>query len=447
MSMQTQANTVHVSHTGLMVYSTLCMMAVAAVLLTHWPTYNHLVWGGTELFWYYAAVLLLIVPVVFAEPDRAVRFVKDPLFWWLMVYVLSGLLWLSLAQDFSKEGLERWRPRLAALGLFFSIALLSSEARRGWITLVIVACVVFACATTWFDVLRPSRFIPKEFENASVGRGAGLFINPNVAGSFIAAATIVALPFVPMRFRGPLILCAAVGIVPTFSRSSYLYGAMLLVAPIVLRLLNRSQAAFVLIVTPLLVMALAASYDFLMASSDDQNLHNVVRRLEWFQGLEPEDEAVEGRLYGAAQAWKMFLDSPIVGGGLGATMVEAVVGEGPHNMYLMLMGEQGFFGLVLYLALIVILLRTGVRLLRTSDDHGRDVGRSMLLFAAMLFLWGFFDHNVLEQPFTMFLIGFVAAAAFAAPRFGPAYVHVSAPLSDFRRPQRTPSVTPRAGSS
>src|SRR5215204_6241401 len=105
------------------------------------------------------------------------------------------------------------------------------------------------------------------------GRGAGFFINPNIAGSFIAAATIAALPFVPMRFRGPLILCAAVGIVPTFSRSSYLYGAMLLFLPIALRMLNRSQIAFVLIVMPLLLLGLAASYDFLMASSDDQNLH------------------------------------------------------------------------------------------------------------------------------------------------------------------------------
>ena len=444
--MEAQVSTAKVSHTGLMVYSTLSMMGVAAVLLTHWPTYNHLVWGATPVFWYYLGVCLLIVPVVFAEPGHVARFMKDPLFWWLLVYVLSGLLWLALAQDFTNEAIDRWRPRLAALGVFFTIALLCSEAKRGWITLVIVACVVFACASTWFDVLRPSRFVPREFEGGSPGRGAGFFINPNIAGSFIAAATIAALPFVPMRFRGPLILCAAVGIVPTFSRSSYLYGAMLLVAPIVLRMLNRSQVAFVLIVTPLLLMGLAASYDFLMASSDDQNLHNVVRRLEWFQGLEPHDQAVEGRLYGAAQAWKMFLESPIVGAGLGATMVEAVVAEGPHNMYLMLMGEQGIFGLAFYLLLIVIIFRVGLGLRRTSDDHGRDVGRSMLLFAMMLFVWGFFDHNVLEQPFTMFLIGFVAAAAHAASRIAPASFYVSAPLS-FRGSRRAPSATSRAGST
>jgi O-antigen ligase len=369
---------------------------------------------------------------------------KDPLFWWLGLYVFSGLLWLSLAQDFNIQGIERWRPRLAALGLFYSVALLSSEARRGLIALVIVACVVLACATTWFDILRPFRIVPREFETAQGGRGAGLFINPNVAGSFIAAATIVALPFVPMRLRGALIVCAAVGIVPTFSRSSYIYAVMLLVLPMALRMLDRTQAAFVLIVVPLLTAATAASYDFLLEASDDRNLHNVVRRLEWFRGLEPEDQAVEGRLYGAAEAWRMFLDAPLMGKGLGATMAEAVVAEGPHNMYLMLMGEQGLLGLAFYLLLLAIFFRRGRWLMKTAaDDRGRDVGRSMLLFAAMLFFWGFFDHNVLEQPFTMFLIGFIAAAAHAAPRSGAVYV--AAPASAFPRRQRAANVTPRMG--
>jgi O-antigen ligase len=412
-------------------------MALGVFYLTHWPTFNFFIRGGIEVFWFYLAAVLLIVPIFFAEPDSALRFVRQPLFWWFGGYVLLGLLWLLLSQDFNAVALERWRPRVAGLAVWYSIGLLASYGSRKQIVWVIVACVVFACACTWYDVLRPYTFIPREHEMAS-GRGAGLYINPNVAGSFIAAATILALPFVPMSLRGPLVVCAVIGIVPTFSRSSYIYAGLLLLMPIVLRLLNRTQTLFVLVVAPLLAIAAVVSYDALLAASDDRNLHNVVRRLEWFQGLEVEDEAVDGRMYGAKQAWAMFLDSPLAGGGMGATMLETVVGEGPHNMYLMLMAEQGFLGLAIYLALIGLFFLHGRRTAAAAaDKEGRDVGNSMVLFSMMLAAWGFFDHNVLEQPFTMYLLGFSAAAFLNVRRIYAA--ELLGPQSAFSRGRRSPA--------
>jgi O-antigen ligase len=431
--MNTRTETIKVVHTGLAVYSTLAAAALGAIFLSHWPTYNFFIRGGVELFWFYLAAVLLVVPIFFAEPDHALRFIRQPLFTWYVAYVLLGLLWLVLPQDFSASALDRWRPRIAGLAVFYCVGLLASGGNRKQIGSVVALFVLFACACTWYDTLRPYTFVPRDHEMAAGGRGAGLFINPNTAGSFIAAAASLALPFVPMTLRGPLIVCAAAGIVPTFSRSSYIYGMILLVAPIFLRLLNRTQAIFVLVVAPLLVVAAVASYDTLLAASDDRNLHNVVRRLEWFEGVGEEDEAVEGRLYGAKQAWAMFLGSPLTGGGMGATTSETVVGEGPHNMYLMLMAEQGFAGLALYLALIGTLFLHGRRTAAMAfDREGRDVGNSMVLFSLIVAAWGFFDHNVLEDPFTMYLIGFAAAAFYNVRRvYTP---QKQGPTSAFRRP-------------
>jgi O-antigen ligase len=402
---------------GLILYSTAAAALVGLLLLTNWPTYQYSIRGGIIPLAFYVVPMILSIPIIFAQPGVALRYFREPLVWWFLAFVVSGLVWLLLAQDFIEESSQQWRLRLLAFGLFYAIAILTTSVNRRFLALVIIACVVIATLANWIDILRPYRFIPKGIEGAHTGRGAGLFINPNVAGSFIAMATIVALPFIPMRFRAMVILLAVVGIVPTFSRSGFLYAGLLLVAPLMLKLVNRAQAVVLLITIPILVIATAASYDFLMSSSDDAQLHNVVRRLEWFQGLADNDEAAEGRLYGAQQAWRLFLEQPVVGSGIGITTMEMVVGEGPHNMYLMLAAEQGFFGLLLYVSLIGLVARGGVQLARTALDRvGHETGQAMILFAMFLFLYGFFSHNVFEEAQGMFVLAFLVAAASTASR-------------------------------
>jgi O-antigen ligase len=210
-----------------------------------------------------------------------------------------------------------------------------------------------------------------------------------------------------------------------------------------LKLVNRAQALLIIVIVPILVGATAVSYDYLMASSDDANLHLVVRRLEWFQGVEETDEAAEGRLYGARQAWQMFLQEPVIGRGLGVTTLEAVVQEGPHNMYLMLMAEQGFLGLALYLTLIAIVGRHGRRLARTAvDQEGRDIGNATVLYAAFLATGGFFTHNLLEEAQSIFVLAFIAAAVMNAPRVE---TWVSRPTGDFPHRERIAGARPRLG--
>jgi O-antigen ligase len=402
---------------GLILYSTAAAALVGLLLLTNWPTYQYSIRGGIIPLAFYVVPMILSIPIIFAQPGVALRYFREPLVWWFLAFVVSGLVWLLLAQDFIEESSQQWRLRLLAFGLFYAIAILTTSVNRRFLALVIIACVVIATLANWIDILRPYRFIPKGIEGAHTGRGAGLFINPNVAGSFIAMATIVALPFIPMRFRAMVILLAVVGIVPTFSRSGFLYAGLLLVAPLMLKLVNRAQALVLLITIPILVIASAASYDFLMSSSDDAQLHNVVRRLEWFQGVAENDEAAEGRLYGAQRAWRLFLEQPVVGSGIGITTMEMVVGEGPHNMYLMLAAEQGFFGLLLYVSLIGLVARGGVQLARTALDRvGHETGQAMILFAMFLFLYGFFSHNVFEEAQGMFVLAFLVAAASTASR-------------------------------
>lgn len=266
----------------------------------------------------------------------------------------------------------------------------------------------------WVDVMRPFLFVPQGIAEAEPGRGAGLFMNPNVAASFIVMGTIAVLPFIPMRYRALILLAAVVGIAPTSSRSGYLYVSIAMIGAILLKLLNRAQAALIVIAVPLLVAGAAIYYDALMTASDVSRLDKIVMRLAWFEDPHEEDASVRARKAAAGRARDMFGERPLTGYGTGATSVAGVV-DAPHNMYVMLMAEHGIIGLLLYVSLIGIMYRRGQRLARTATSReAHDVGKALVLYAAFISAYGLFSHNVLEEPFGIFVIAFLTAVAFRA---------------------------------
>jgi O-antigen ligase len=400
----------------MLVYTTVCLGVVAIIFLSNWPSYNFQVRGGPIPLWYYVLPGVLILPVIVAEPGSAVRFFTHPILWWFVAYVATGMVWMLFAQDFIEESAQQWRLRLMALFFLYTVTIFGSEAHRNAIGWIILACVLAACAFNWFDVMRPHRFVPEGHEASIPGRGAGFFMNPNAAAAFIVMGTIAALPVIPTRLRGPLLVVAVFGVAATFSRSGFVLIALTLLLAVVLRLVTRTQTWLLVVGIPLLVSGVSMSYEYLVDASDNRGLQTVVQRLAWFQDGHDEDVAVEGRRYGASRAWEMFLEEPVTGHGTGATSIAAVQ-EGPHNMYLKLAAEQGLLGFALYVALIAILIRRGWRLSRNGRTSVEsDLGKAMLIYGAFLTVYGLFSHNVLEEPHTMFCLAFIIAAAWNAER-------------------------------
>lgn len=401
---------------GLMIYATSSAAIVAILFLTNWPSYQYVAAGGPIPYYYYVLPAGLIVPLLFAEPGTAVRFAREPLLWWFLAFVLTGLAWLLLAQDFVEEAARQWRLRVLAFMLFYTVTVLCSEAHLRVLGYVISACVLMACALNWVDVLHPYTFVPKGIENATDGRGAGLFINPNAAGAFIVMGTIAALPMLPGRLRTAFLVAAVFGVAATFSRGAFVLTAVTILGAIGLRLVSRAQAMLLIVGLPLMFATVGLSYDYLIDASDNRQMQDIVERLGWFQGMREYDNAVEGRIHGAATAWQMFLENPATGGGTGATSLAI---EGPHNMYLLFMAEHGVLGFFLYASLVGILIRRGWRTAKNAaTPHDRDLCSVLLLLGVFLAIYGFFSHNVLEEPHTIFVLAFVVAAALRPAQSG-----------------------------
>ena len=394
-------------------FATTAAIVVALLFLSHWPGYNYLILGGSVPFRYYILPGLFALFIALLRPSAPIRLLSDPLLWWFVIYALTGMAWLLLSQDYPVQALTQWKLRMWALFFFATIALLSVTSRRTLVAAVIVAMALLACALNWFDVLRPNILVPPGAEGFNPGRGAGLFVNANGAAAFICMATIAALPFVPMRFRAALLIVCAVGVAPTFSRFGIIFMALLVAAAVFMKLLDRRQVFILLAAVPLLLTTAELYYEFIVKSRNE----NILGRLAWFESMgRIGDYSTREREWVAEQAWRQFLDNPVIGNGLGGTIARGQR-VGTHNMYLMLMAEQGIIGLALYLSLIWLLFRRGRRIVRRAvDATDRDVGRAMVLSALYVALYGAASHNVLEEPHGMFLLAFVAAAGFHAMR-------------------------------
>lgn len=414
--MNVEAPATRNSRAGLTTYATVCALAVAGLFLTNWPSYHHEIRGGPPVLWYYALAIALMIPIFFAEPTSLTRLVKTRLFWWFAAYVLAGLVWLLASQNFMEDGSKLWRLRLLQFLLFCSVVVLTLHIKRLFVGLGILGCVFIASVLNWVDVMRPYRFVPQGIEGSNPGRGAGLFMNANSAAEIVVMGTVAALPFIPMRLRALVLIAMVVGVAPTLSRGGLLVAAVVLMSAVFLKLISRMQGMIVLVAVLLLLVATNVYYDRLVTAADSP-LEKTITRLGWFEG-EEEDYSVATRKWAAVYARDLFFDKPLVGHGLGATRREAF-GEGPHNMYLMLMAEQGLFGLALYLSLIAVLLIDGRRLSRFGlTREQQDVGKAMIVYGMIVLVDGFFSHNVLETAYGMFAMAFLATAGLQSVRLG-----------------------------
>ena len=113
-------------------------------------------------------------------------------------------------------------------------------------------------------------------------------------------------------------------------------------------------------------------------------------------------------------SWQMFLDSPVVGCGLGRFMeaklpylsdrstslrLESIRGLVHHNHYLSLLTETGLIGLGLFLAVIIFWARTACQLVRDpeSPDWVRSVG-ILFLGAICVFFFQWMGHELSYSP-------------------------------------------------
>lgn len=395
-------------------FASISLAALGIIFLTNWPNYYFTILGGPPTTLYYAIAGIMASVLIFIRPSALNPLLNEPLFYWFVVYAITGLLWLVLIDDGYLDPENRgWRLRFLMMLLFAVSLVLASATDLRRLVWIWFCCALFAAICFWVDYLKPGFFVPFDDELSNPGRASGWFLNANMAGNALILMCIAAMPFVPIRMRVPLTMIMLIGVFPTFSRSSFLLAILVTAVWIWRGQFNKKTLIALLIAIPLGV-AISSALFMKGIDSSDINSENVIGRLGFFTDMgEASDDSANERRYVAKLGWEKFTEEPLLGFGAGKVDEHSKVWGYPqstHNMYLMLLLEQGVFGGILYLSFIGIIYIRGVRLYRHGLSHQEcDVGVALVLIAIYFAFLGFFSHTMLSEA-----VGIITLASLLA---------------------------------
>lgn len=288
--------------------------------------------------------------------------------------------------------------------LLLSIAIGQSWTIRKYHRIIFLMVLIGASIAVWVDY-----FVPGTFSRLA-HRAAGLGANANDGARIIVLLCIAAIDWKKNGWINLVILAASgMTVFVTLSVGNLLL--YLTVAGYYLYLSLRGEGGehflkkislvaavpllIILVIQPMLVDMKDSSAAFDNRTSQDR----LDKILNFFQG---DTEFVEdhSRKELADEYWEDILESPLLGHGTGYS---ARLGtKGAHNMYLKHWVENGLFGFLIYLSLIV---GTCWYFFRLRDKRG-------LIFSLIFFLSGFHSHNILRDKTTIVLLGIFATLAY-----------------------------------
>lgn len=330
---------------------------------------------------------------------------------WVSGLLLAFVIWMSFANLFAMVpnlAFEKWSQSAKILLMtFVTIALMGSRERvHALVWVIVISLAFFGIKGGVFTILKGGE--------SRVWGPPGSFIADNNA---LAMALVMVLPLMrylqlhteSKLFRLGLYGAMAVtafSVIGSQSRGAFL-GAIAMLVFLLLK--SRQRVLFGILVAALLAVG---------AAFVPQTWIDRMRTIETYE----EDGSALSRLEVWGFALKVAHDHPIVGGGFRVSYDDNIYlkyvpdarkgrGRNYHSIYFEILGELGYVGLAIYLALLLAVWRTGSRIialtrnkanLQWANDLARMIQVSLVAFAVA----GAFQ-NLAFFDFYFFLIAII----------------------------------------
>lgn len=388
--------------------------------------------NGTTAIILKRALLVFIVVLFFCDIaiylSLAVSDRLEPQYWIALLVVLGGTLaWVSPEtrwQVFSTP-LFLWCVLFSALTLIFFITVHTShieQFKEQIRTVVLLATLlgVFLMLRDDLNFLRKlvmlavlvgvlinlvSLFHSGFFPLASAKwayRPTGFYSQPNESGIALTLGMLLSAGMLSQRWRTPFVVFVLAGVAVTFSREAVLGWIVAVICLCVFKIIKFKLVAVyagALIVCAVVVTIAVKKADFMNPGVLYAYHFNFRRFYGVFLGVRDDVSAID-RWTVLKLGWTLFLAHPFMGNGIGSTYHWALP-YSTHNMYLLYMDDYGIIGIFLYPLLIWCMIYKA-----TGEPR-----RLVWTMAIFLLFWGFFDHNVVQNYYSIFAISMTAATS------------------------------------
>lgn len=214
----------------------------------------------------------------------------------------------------------------------------------------------------------------------SEGRFTGFFRNPNEAGIAACMSVAVAFAYLTVAKRKAWVFVAmmisAVATVLTFSRSSFLVLFMVIVMQVLISPIIKRKSILIAVMLGMGFLTWFATVGVFsvvdVSSMQNKRLASLQRILTFDFDVEEDSGSRFEAAYYAIQHW---LDSPIIGNGFTTMRNMPETGLGPHNQYLLVLGEGGILALGAMLLFIFVFALTSWN---SKDRTARSLGMGVI---------------------------------------------------------------------
>lgn len=314
--------------------------------------------------------------------------------WFYILYALTSILFtLHPGAYFEEDGYTSVLLPTFNLILIFFVFYSIVYYKLNFFKYVIIFAFIVSVSSIILEV-----FIPGLFSKVS-SRSAGLSVNPNASGIRIMILASCLLIFKFKRenlVHSIIIFLSGLSVFFTFSRGSLLIFIVFLVVYFYFfhkeRILKTTLKVSMLIFFLIFFLELVG---FSLTKLPIFQSNGALVRLNMVTGQSEFVNSDDSRLKIADEYWKLILENPILGHGIGSINNHSILPICPHNLYLKIWFEQGFIIFVVY---IVFILRTMFRLYFSKDYN-------YLLLFIVISMGGLFTHNLFDNRSMIIALG------------------------------------------
>lgn len=345
-------------------------------------------------------IALLVVfggALAWFSPETRWKVFRTPVFLWCVLFLLLTLIfYVAVPASHIEQLKERIRDVVLLSALLAIFLMLRSH--LDFLRKLIVLAVVLGVLVNLVSLLHNNFLRPPGVTWAY--RPGGFYINPNESGVALLLGLALSLDVLPKRSREIFAVFVLAGVAATFSREALLLWVIVVVLSISFRQM-RWKALVILFVV---LAACAAIFAIVVMKGHVLNEYVLsyyrytTQRFEVFIRGPHVDPSDVYRIELLRAGWALFVAHPWIGNGIGSTY-HWHLSTSTHNMYLLYMDDYGIIGVFLYPLLIWCMVRGAVG----------DVRRVAWTMAIMFLIWGFFDHNIVQNYYSLFAIALTAA--------------------------------------
>ncbi|AFY52860.1 O-Antigen ligase [Rivularia sp. PCC 7116] len=340
---------------------------------------------------------LLSAPIFVSYISHSFKYLSKPLIIWCFFYISISVIYLTHFTNWSEIAIQELDTRILSVIYLVTMHLIFSE--HSMVQKVAIwAIAVIAIVTTVNNFIELTN--PDFFGGVNTtGRPAGFYLNPNIAGGSLICSMIFCVSIIPRKLRLPFIFIVGIGAFMTFSRGAILSWILMVIFFSYKKIISLKKVFFGIGFIGALQIFLGSA--LLITTLEEMNIlnDNIAGRLVWFQDPSSRDADDDtSRLDIVEVGWYRFLKSPIIGNGIGTTHSWSA-GLSTHNIYLNLIIDHGFLG-ILIMPLLVYATIKG------AYGKVKDIS---FIFAGFILLWGIFSHNVLDERYMLTTFSLMAA--------------------------------------